>query len=499
MFSLSALFLALGALLLLELVYLYYRRGFQQLVERLRYQSWAVAVALLVYLVRAGGESGGALLAWIEWLALTVSVDLAYRLLDRFWLSRLRNERGRFAVPQLVRDLAGWVIVVGTGLAAGYRFLDWDLGRWALPSAVVSAVLGFALQDVLKNVFAGLALQTEAPFETGDWLLVDEEPRQVLEMTWRSTRLRDNLGHDYIEPNAMLAAAQIVNLGAGDPPMGFEVEVTLPFAAPPGPVKESLERAGLHSPAVVSDPAPVGLLVGFSERGTVFRLRFWSRQVFAVARLLDEVRTRIWYQLERDGWQIPYPVTDLRHAPAKELAAERRLDAATRAAELFARVEVLAPLPDEVRQQLAASAHLRHFDRREKLVTEGDHAASLFVLSSGNVLISKSGTDIGATSVKLATLGPGDYFGEMSLLTGAPRSATVSAEGPVEAFEIDRAALAPILQSAPQLAEVLSRVLAERVAATVARFEDRRDELSRRVAVEESSILTKIRHLFRLG
>jgi CRP-like cAMP-binding protein len=100
--------------------------------------------------------------------------------------------------------------------------------------------------------------------------------------------------------------------------------------------------------------------------------------------------------------------------------------------------------------------------------------------------------------VALATLGEGDCFGEMSLLTGAPRSATVVAQGAVEVFVLDRKALAPVLHDDPSLAETLSRVLAGRVAATVALFEGRRDELKRQAPAEPHGLLQKIRDFFRL-
>jgi hypothetical protein len=119
---------------------------------------------------------------------------------------------------------------------------------------VISAVLGFALQDVLKNVFAGLALQTEAPFDLGDWLLIDHDPRQVLEMSWRSTHLRNNLGINFREPNANLANREITNLGTGRVAMGFEVEVGVAYGAPPALVKRSLERAAASSALVAPEP-----------------------------------------------------------------------------------------------------------------------------------------------------------------------------------------------------------------------------------------------------
>jgi len=363
---------------------------------------------------------------------------------------------------------------------------------------VVSAVLGFALQDVLKNVFAGLALQLEAPFETGDWLLVDGQPQQVLEMSWRSTHLRDNLGHDFREPNANLASARIENLGSGTPPMGFEIEVGVVYGAPPRQVKDALERAGRSAPAVVDSPAPVGLLVGFGESGVIYRLRFWSRQVNGVARLLDEVRSRVWYELKRQDLVIPFPIRTVEHVAQSDVAEELAARHRQRAEELFAAVDVLAALPPAVREQLAAEAVHHHFDDGERLVREGEGGRSLYVVARGQVQVGKTGVDVGTTQVTLATLGEGKYFGEMSLLTGAPRTATVSAIGAVEVFELDRDALAPILHDDPALADTLSRILAERVAATVARFESRREEYASRHAVEQHSLLQKIRGFFGL-
>ncbi len=499
-FALRPAFAALALALALELVYLLYRRRFERPIERMRYQSFTVAWTLAAYFWLEGAAGVPAWLpAGVYFVTAYISVDLGYRLLDRFALSRLRDDRGRPAIPQLVRDLAGWVLLAAAFLGAGARFLGWQLGSWALPSAVVSAVIGFALQDVLKNVFAGLALQTEAPFDAGDWLMMDGEARQVIEMTWRSTHLRNSIGVDFHEPNANLSAARITNIGSGLVPMGFEMRVPVHYGAPPGLVKAALELAARNCSMVVAVPAPQGLLDSFSESGVVYRLRFWSREVQAVTRLFDEVQSHVWYQLRRDGWALSFPIRAVEHVETRELAADRRMASASRAAGLFAKVELLAALPTEAQRRLSEVARHQFFDTGERLVTEGEHGESLMVLARGEVVVSKSGAELGDSTVELAQLHEGDYFGEMSLLTGAPRSATITARGPVELFVLDRAALAPLLHEDPRLAETLSRVLTERVAATAARFEDRRDELRRVSVHEEHTLLAKIRDFFRLG
>jgi small-conductance mechanosensitive channel len=498
--SLPALAAALAVAAALEIPFFLLRRALARLLDRLRFQLWVAATAGVAYHLLAKSEFDDSLPFRIfAFAAVALSIELGYRALDRLWLARLVDARGRHLVPQLVRDLLAWLVVASAILAAGnWAFPSWQLGTWALPSAVISAVLGFALQDVLKNVFAGLALQTEAPFDLGDWLLVDGDPRQVLEMSWRSTHLRNNLGVNFREPNANLANREITNLGSGRVPMGFEVEVAAAYGAPPALVKRSLERAARSSGFAVAEPAPFALVSAFGDSAVLYRLRFWTRDVHQLTRVFDELKTRVWYQLHRDGWTIPYPIRTVEFAPAAELEAKRVARDRERAAELLRRSDLFGALDEETRARLAAAARRIRFDARERLVVEGEEGDSLMLIAEGSVAVSKSGTEIGAGTVALATLAPGAYFGEMSLLTGAPRSATVTATEPVELFVLDREAVAPILEHDPAVAETLSRVLAERTAATQARFEGRREELARLLDTNRQSILSRIRGLFGL-
>lgn len=497
---LSAVSAALAAAAALQIPFLLLRRSMPRPLDRLRYELWVAAVAGSSFFLFAGIELGASLgFRILVFAASVLTLELTYRALDQLLLARLTTATGRPLVPQLVRDLLFWVVIGAALVAVGTKVFDWHLERWALPSAVISAVLGFALQDVLKNVFAGLSLQTQAAFDLGDWLLVDGEPRQVLQMNWRATHLRNNLSIDFHEPNANLANREIRNLGSGKKPMGFEVEVGVVYGAPPAVVKRSLERAAASSAFVVADPRPAGLLVGFGESAVSYRLRFWTRDVHAVARVLDEVRSRIWYGLQRDGLAIPFPMRSVEIQPVGEQRAERVERDRERAAGLLASSDLFSHLDPEARDQLARAARRMHFDARERLVVEGAAGDSMMLLASGVVAISKSGTEIGAGTVSLAELREGSYFGEMSLLTGAPRSATVTATEPVEIFVLDREAVAPILERDPEIAETLSHVLAERTAATQARFDDRKEELARLLDTNRQSILTRIRGFFGLG
>lgn len=484
----------------LQVPYLVLRRSFPRLFDRLRYQVWVFTLGVLAF-VAFSHESLLPPLAFaiFAFVAAILTVDLAWRGFDRFVLAAQRDARGRPAIPQLIRDLGTWLLLAVAVVVAGREFFDWKLEQLALGSAVGTAVLGFALQDVLKNVFAGMALQTEHPFDTGDWLEVDGEPRQVLGMTWRSTQLRNNLGIEYREPNANLVTARLKNLGSGVEPVGVAVRLGLGYGAPPRLVKDSLERAARQAPGVAEAPPPVALMVGFGDSALQYEVRAWTHDVHQLSRVRDALLSRLWYGLHRDGWKIPYPIRAVELEPAEQIATDKAAWRARRAEELLARIDLFATLPPETRRRLAEAARHQYYDSGERLVAEGESGDSLFVLARGAVTVTKSGSTIGTTSVTLAVLREGQYFGEMSLLTGEPRSATVSADGPVEVFVLDRQALAPLLEQDPALAETLSERLAERAAATVARFEHRHEEIRRDRGPDGASILRRIRTFFKLG
>ncbi len=150
---------ALGVVVALQVPYFLLRKSFPRLLDRLRYQLWALALGLLSFEVFAREELlSPRLFGVAAFFAVVLSIDVGWRGFERFFLARRHDERGRPAIPQLVRDVSGWILLVAAIVLAGREFFGWDVGKLALQSAVLSAILGFALQDVLKNVFAGLLL-----------------------------------------------------------------------------------------------------------------------------------------------------------------------------------------------------------------------------------------------------------------------------------------------------------------------------------------------------
>ena len=488
-----------GVLVALELLYVLLRRSRWPIRVRALFHLWALsAAAVAVLAVMARRET-------VSWrvgasLAAVLTALVVYSLADSLVFQRPWSPARGPLMPKLVRDVLRIVLLAATALLVATVILDQPLPAVLVSSTVLSAVIGLALQDMLKNVFAGVGLELEKPFERGDWLIFEGQSVQVVDASWRSVRMRTRDGVDLWEPNATLANARLLNYGAGARPIGINFHVQVTYDAPPFRVKAALIDACRSVPGALETPAPEAFLHAFLDSGGDYRLRVWTRDVADLSRFQDAVNSHIWYELRRQGLAIPYPTRNVlwRHAEREE----RRRDEGRRqvAVELLSQLHFFGDLDGDVIGQLAAAAGHQHFGAGEVLVREGDGGDSLFVVEHGRVRVTKAGDDADAGSVTLATLTKGAFFGEMSLLTGAPRSATVTSDGGCEVLVISKEALAPLLAHDPQLAEQLSAAVMARQADTAATLEDRRDrDRSHRDAPAEASLLQRIRAFFGLA
>ncbi|HEV8629089.1 MAG TPA: mechanosensitive ion channel family protein [Thermoanaerobaculia bacterium] len=488
---------AAGVVVALELLYVLLRRSRWPVRVRGLYHLWTLAAAAVVGLSVAGLRASGGWRAAAS-LAAVLGALVLFSLVDSLVFQRPWSPPRGPMMPKLARDVLRVVVLAAAALFVATMILEQPLPAVLVSSTLVSAVIGLALQDVLKNVFAGMSLELEKPFERGDWLLFDGQTVQVIDSSWRSVRLRTRDGVDLWEPNATLSTTRLLNYGAGMRPVGINFHVHVIYEAPPFRVKAALLSAGRSVEGALEQPAPEAFVHAFDESGIDYRLRVWTRGLPDLSRFQDAVHSRIWYELRRQGLAIPYPTRTVlwRHAERDEQrrAANRRQVAL----ELLSQVPFFRELEGDAVTQLAAAVTHQHFGSGEVLVREGAHGDSLFIVEHGKVLVTKASDD-GSGAVTLATLGEGGFFGEMSLLTGEPRSATVTAEGGCEVLVLAKEALAPLLQQDPQLAELLSVAVLARQAKTAATLEDRRDR--RREVPEaraEGSLLNRIRAFFKL-
>lgn len=370
-----------------------------------------------------------------ERLALTAAV---VNLLVIGSINPLRADRVRDRFPAIVQDaiVIGMLLIVAT-----FVFKE----QLLTTSAVGAVVVGFALQDTLGNAFAGLAIQSERPFNVGHWVRVGEFEGRVAEITWRATRLRTKTGNFVIVPNNIVAKEAITNYSEPATPTRLDIEVGVSYSSSPHVVKEAIREAISHAPHVMRTPAPDVLLVGFDASSMNYRARFWidDYEVDQVAK--DEVRVAIHYAFGRRGIEIPYPtqVEYSREWPSADAAADRG-----NRERALAAVDLFSTLTADQRADLAAATVTRTFGNGEAIVRQGDPGESMYVLCSGRVAVV-----LEPSRQEVATIEAGGYFGEMSLLTGEPRTATVVARGEAVVLELDAALFRRLGEESPRALE----------------------------------------------
>ncbi|MGH9382480.1 MAG: cyclic nucleotide-binding domain-containing protein [Thermoanaerobaculia bacterium] len=489
----------MGTLVALEAAYLVLRRVLPGFRLRLIYQLWAVGVAVLAALTVAhvDRQIGG----WKAAAATTavLSAWVAFALVNAAVIKRPWRPDAPF-LPKLARDVLRMGVLIAVGLLAAKTILGVELGAILVSSTVLSAVAGLALQDVLKNVFAGLALDVEKPFARGDWLMLDGQTAvQVVDMSWRTTRLRTKEGVDIYEPNARISNDRLLNYGSGQRPIALAFRVGLPYGAPPADVKQAIRAAAHSVPGTLAEPPVAVFLESFADHAITYYVRVWTRSVADIGRFRDAINSRIWYELKRRDLSIPFPVrtVHLHSAPAMENAARR--DEHARAVARLSRLELFRELDPDAVRTLAEGATRRHYDDGEVLVREGDAGESLLVIDAGSAVASKSTEGGGGVEIDVGRLDEGDFLGEQSLLTGEPRNATVRADGGCVVLEIAKPQLAEILTADPKIAEVLSHVLVTRQELTDASLASHQEQQrSRSQVASEASILARMRAFFGL-
>lgn len=496
---------ALSSLALAALVFVGGRAVFAILRRILKLDGLRVTVNIFLVLLAAAAFEHVSDYGWVptagrimRGLIFVFGVYLAFRLLEHIFVRRVVKEKKRVEIPRIVRDIIRLAVIVLAVLFALKAFLGLEPTALIATSTVLSAVIGLAMQDVLANIFAGIALQIGKPFRIGDWVTAYDQTGTVISTSWRATRIRTRDNHIVEIPNANIAKAEIYNYSVPTPLQRRHVEVGVVYGVPPNTVKRVLLEAALAAKGVLKEPDPDVLLTEYGDFAITYRLRYWLKDFADVPQTEDRIMTNIWYHFKRAGITIPFPIRDvtLRHIDdkAETRAAQERL---THVSAHFEDVDLLAALSKTERNKLAAATAERRYSSGEKIVRQGDTGSEFFIVASGNVRVTVRRED--GRAVDLGTFGPGFFFGEMSLLTGEPRRATITATEDVDVLVVGKGEFREIIAAHPKTADKLSRAIENRQADIEREFAEAGDvDAAAQVEKEYSreNVLKKIKTFF---
>jgi small-conductance mechanosensitive channel/CRP-like cAMP-binding protein len=398
--------------------------------------------------------------------------------------------------PLLLRDLVlvlGFVVVLFGVLGQS----GVDVASLVATSAVLTAILGLALQSTLTNLLAGILLHVDRSLGVGDWVQFGERRGCITEIRWRSTVLRTTDGDTVIIPNAQITAQEIHNYSRPLPRHRAQVRIGFHYRHPPNEVCRVLVEAARSTPEVLTDQAPDCFPIEFGDSAIVYTLRYWIDRFDRDTDIRGAVLTRVWYAAARAGLEIPFPIRTLIQAPAEagEPQALRAREMRDRI-EVLERVDLFSTLRPAEREVAARGLREKRFAEGETILAQGEAGDFMFIIAEGEVQVSLGQADGHGA---LATLKAGDLVGEMSLMTGEPRTATCKAATDVLCYEFDHATLQNVLTLRPAIADQMSALLDARLGD----IDRKGDEISAKAATRtpetRGALVERIRRLFNLS
>jgi CRP-like cAMP-binding protein/small-conductance mechanosensitive channel len=457
---------------------------------------WALSVAALLLWLAAGLPSSPRWIlqtarAILELIGLHLAVVLVFQVVLRRWRA-----------PRILSDLivgAGYIAI----LIALLTRVGVNLTGIIATSAVATAVIGFGMQDLLGNLAGGLVLELERTILEGDWIRSDQFYGQVRSVRLRHTALETPDGDTILAPNSALMRSAVTVLGrtggSGAGPIKHRklVLFQLHYGYSPPVVIDAVEQAlgASAMEGIAENPRPRCIVVEYHPQYVEYGALVWLMRPALELVDISGVRTRISFALTRIGaplTSIPY-VVDQRSeaAPDGDTEAKERLG-------LLRRIEVIQCLNEEEARQLASHMRKVSFAPGEVILRQGDAGDSAYIVKNGRVRILLS-NDSGL-SEQVACLAPGDFFGEMSLLTGERRTATAAALDQVDCYRLDKPDLDAVFAGRPELAGDIAGLLANRQAGLAAVREKLSDEAARQRELQNrDDLLSRIRRYFAIG
>jgi len=364
-----------------------------------------------------------------------------------------RKKQGLLSIH---RGLFKWGVV----LVGCFFCLKIEIGTILLGMGAASIVLGFALKEMLENLFTGMALEMEGTFRRGDWIRLggDEVVGEVYEKNWRATKIRTLNDESITIPNRVLGAEKIVNYNQPVRPHAMNLYMGTSYNDPPVKVKEVLRTILMREGEVLNSPLPQVRTIEYGDFAITFEMKFWIRDYSRRNFIEDQVMSQVWYAFKLNGIHIPFPIRTLHFKEKDQLAAEEQ----TIEDDFQSKMAFLQGLPyfRELRgndyEFMARNAIAKSYPPGDNVVCRGEVGDVLYLVMEG-------WCEAVLPDRRRPRLERGHYFGEMGLLDLGVRTVDVvtGAEGAL-VLGVDRHCMRLLFRSHPGLADQFLEVSRDR-------------------------------------
>jgi len=435
---------------------------------------------------------------FLLWISIAWGV---IRSLEYIIVVRLLYERHGVRMPRLFHDLILWAfyLIAFLFLLKTY-FPDADLTVLLTTSALLSVILGLALQDTLANLFAGLALHFEGSLHLGQWIGVGEWEGEIAGITWRAIKMRTFEGDYVIIPNSLISKGELTNYSQPTTMHVQRLPIGVSYECPPDHLKRVCLEVLDKVEGVLRSPVRTVMLQQYADFSVNYEMRFWIRDYSQYRRIRDEVYSLLWYHFKREGIVIPFPIRTLdipgRAGRRREVEQKEELDE-------LRRVDFLAGLENETLRMIQQHIRPLIFGSGEVIIEQDKPSDKFYVIRSGEVEV--SARDALGKERRIITLGAGAYFGEHSVFAGEPANATITALIETRVLGLDQSIFEKVLHSNPNAADRISKTISERAAGRTQVLEQGDEVVAAKPPASREEVqayanwfLRKMRRLFNL-
>lgn len=433
---------------------------------------WPTLLVLLVLLpgwpivMEQASEAAGATRRVLGYFfGVAIGIALAWwivRLIDVFVWGMLAA-RSSTHVPRLLKDIVAALVFLIMGITVlELVFKQSVAGIWAT-TGVVGLVVGLALRSMIADVFSGIAINIDQPFRVGQWVRVHPrsvEPMEgrVMEVSWRCTRIWTKENTVVVVPNHLIAASALVNCSEPETRSRFSLNFSLSLTVPPDRALRVLLAGARAAEGPLKDPAPTVSVNRVTDAGVEYRVRYWLEPAQVTPKKARHAVTKsILEHLHHAGFTLARPQRDIYHARLSSRKLENKVDHTV----ILKRAELFSSLAPVEINRLASHLTEHRFASGQAIVNKGEFGDSMYILAEGLLDVYTTSEDR-PEPFRVDSIKPGEFFGEMGMLTGEPRSATVQTVTEAIVLEISKADFSCLLEDRPEIARQIARVIADR-------------------------------------
>ncbi|MGG6263794.1 mechanosensitive ion channel domain-containing protein [Leptolyngbya sp. AN03gr2] len=370
-----------------------------------------------------------------------------------------------------------------------------NLSSLTVFAGAIGLAIGIGLQNLANNFISGVILLLEQPIRVGDFVEVGAILGTVERISLRSTMIRTGNGLTVFVPNSSLANNSLINWTHQDPTCCISIQIAVADTNDSMLVTEALLAAAHEEPNIVASPKPLVFFRGIDNGAFQFEMEFWITQprrrssIKSALLFLVQAKFRdygITYASNRMMISVENARQISASIPVEELATNQKITRSTAITlkELLRKVSYFANLSDIELRHIIEEGYQKKLPSGEVICRENDPGDSFYIILSGSV-------DVIVESIgkHVAVREAGEFIGEMSLLMGTPRTATLQTLEETMLFVVDRGNLQSLLRRHQELADRISEELVQR--------QDTLERLGIKVGSQEEPPLIQIRNRIR--